>query len=78
MSDPTSCLFVTDHLPELTSLLSSSLPSLRVLDLSDNHICDLAKITALVATAASIRSISLSGNPAFVSDAGRFYIRVMC
>ena len=63
------CLvFTADHLPELASLLRRNLPSLRVLDLSDNTICDLPKITTLVTTATSIRSINLSGNPAFVSS----------
>ncbi|KAF0313569.1 hypothetical protein FJT64_001614 [Amphibalanus amphitrite] len=57
-----------DHLPELGALLSSNLPSLRVLDLSDNHICDLSRITELVTIASSIRSISLSGNPAFLAS----------
>ena len=60
-------LFSVDHLLELTLLLSSNLPSLRALDLCDNHISDLRKVTILVTTAASIRSINLSGNPAFVS-----------
>ncbi|XP_037082781.1 uncharacterized protein LOC119103372 [Pollicipes pollicipes] len=56
-----------DGLQELAVILSGSLSSLRVLDLCDNDIRGPAAVTALITAVPNIRSLTLSGNPAFLA-----------